>query len=122
MGRFDGGDAVPDDRPPPGRRRYRFGVNLQSRNGLGVVVQSVIAKSPASHVTVHETQNGVRTTRVTSMIPGDLIQSVNDRRVRNLTEFYRALDSIPRGGQMRIRGLDATYGWRRGYTASVRLD
>lgn len=110
--------------PPPGAaRRPRFGIYTQDqvdRGGPSVAVTAIERGSPAMRVLVWK--NGRKGTTPVPMSVGDTITHANNIRVRNQQELLQVLNKIPEGGELHIKGFDASTGGETIYEATAVLD
>lgn len=109
--------------PTEAPRKVRLGAYLEdraSRGGGYVMVTEVDPGSPAMRA--FEWRSGRKAQAPTPLAQGAVITRANGRRVTSRRDFFRIMDAVPEGGELRISGFREGPAGRTSYEASVALD
>ena len=104
--------SLPEEPKPPQDRGSRFGVEAVNNNGEGVRVVRVWADYPGTRAT--EVDGG----KLIPLQPGDVILSINGRKIGSAKDYWDAVKSSPVTMEFTIR--DARDGATRKMRAQLR--
>jgi S1-C subfamily serine protease len=102
--------------------RTRFGAYVEKlTNGPGITVTGVMRGTPATRILVERNINGRNVWVTESLVPGDVILSIDGVRINSFMTYADTIALMPAGHTFEIRGIDSAHGGRIFY-ATAELD